>query len=100
MRSLPLMHTEYWNLSTNTVRSGATARGESLTDVDNYLLPQAQVHAARQLDAPWQSSDNWLAWNQVTDEEYRRAAERLSREDVTAIGVRGPGRIWLADRWH
>src|SRR5512145_1822957 len=46
MRSLPLIRTEYWNLSTNTVRSGATAHGESLTDVDNYLLPQAQVHAS------------------------------------------------------
>ena len=41
-----------------------------------------------QLDAPGQSSDNWLAWNQVTDQEYRRAAENLSREDVTTIGIK------------
>jgi hypothetical protein len=46
MRSLPLMRTEYWNLSTNTVRSGNTAHIESLTDVENYLLPQAQVGAS------------------------------------------------------
>jgi hypothetical protein len=43
MSSLPLMRTEYWNLSTNTVRGGATAHGESLTDVESYLLPHAQV---------------------------------------------------------
>jgi hypothetical protein len=40
------MRTEYWNLSTNTVRSGTTAHIESLTDVENYLLPQAQVSAS------------------------------------------------------
>ena len=36
------------------------------------------THAAvtLQLDAPGQSSDeDWLAWNQVTDVEYRRAVE-------------------------
>jgi hypothetical protein len=46
MTSLPLMRTEYWNPSTNTVRGGATAHGESLTDVENYLLPQAQMTGA------------------------------------------------------
>jgi hypothetical protein len=48
MRSLPLIRTEYWNLDTTppTPRSGATALSESLTDVENYLLPQAQNHAA------------------------------------------------------
>jgi len=46
MSSLPLMRTEYWNLSTNTVRSGATGHGESLADVENYLLPHAQAIAS------------------------------------------------------
>jgi hypothetical protein len=46
MTSLPLMRTEYWNPSTNTVRDGATAHGESLTDSENYLLPQAQMTGA------------------------------------------------------
>ena len=46
MSSLPLMRTEYWNLSTGTVRSGATGHGESLTDVENYLLPQAQIQGS------------------------------------------------------
>jgi len=41
-----LIQTDYWNRSTNTPRSGPTAHGESLTDFDNYLLPQAQNHAA------------------------------------------------------
>ena len=43
MSSQPLMRTEYWNVSTNTVRGGATAHGESLTDMENYVVPQAQM---------------------------------------------------------
>jgi phage baseplate assembly protein gpV len=46
MSSLPLKRTEYWNLSTNTVRGGATGHGESLTDMEDYLLPLAQTGAS------------------------------------------------------
>ena len=46
MESLPLTRTQYWNLGTNTVRGGATAHGESLTDLESYLLPQAQMLGA------------------------------------------------------
>ena len=42
MTSLPLVRTEYLNVSTGTVRSGSTAHGESLTDMESYLLPRAQ----------------------------------------------------------
>jgi hypothetical protein len=34
-----VLRTEYWNLSTGTVRTGATGHGESLTDMESYLLP-------------------------------------------------------------
>ena len=34
-----LFRTEYWNPSTSTVRSGSTARGESLVDVESYFEP-------------------------------------------------------------
>ncbi|WP_370941805.1 hypothetical protein AB5J62_22110 [Amycolatopsis sp. cg5] len=34
-----LRRTEYWNVSTGTVRSGATGHGESVTDVEDYLIP-------------------------------------------------------------
>lgn len=34
-----ILRTEYWNLSTGTVRTGATGHGESLTDMESYLLP-------------------------------------------------------------
>ncbi len=43
MSSLPLMRTEYWNLRTNKVRGGASGHGESLTDMEDYLLPLAQM---------------------------------------------------------
>ncbi len=38
-----VMRTEYWNLGTGTVRAGATGHGESLTDVESYLLPLEQA---------------------------------------------------------
>jgi hypothetical protein len=41
--SLPLVRTEYLNTSTGTVRSGATAHGESLTDVESYLVPHSRM---------------------------------------------------------
>ncbi|HMH89730.1 MAG TPA: hypothetical protein VK586_01465 [Streptosporangiaceae bacterium] len=34
-----VMRTEYWNISTGTVRTGPTGHGESLTDMESYLLP-------------------------------------------------------------
>jgi hypothetical protein len=34
-----LVRTEYWNPSTGTVRTGSTGHGESLADVETYLLP-------------------------------------------------------------
>jgi hypothetical protein len=46
MTSLPLIRTEYWNTSTGTVRTGNTAHGESLTDMESYLLPLAQMQAS------------------------------------------------------
>jgi Chaperone of endosialidase len=46
MSSLPLMRTEYWNVGTGTIRTGATAHGESVTDVENYLLPLSQMTAS------------------------------------------------------
>ena len=40
MNAQPLIRTQYRNLSIpGTVRSGSTTHGESLTDVENYLLP-------------------------------------------------------------
>src|SRR6266545_1074294 len=36
---MTVMRTEYVNLSTGTVRAGATGHAESLTDVESYLLP-------------------------------------------------------------
>ena len=34
-----LFRTEYWNPSTNTVRGGSTAHGESMVDVQSYFEP-------------------------------------------------------------
>jgi len=34
-----LVRTEYWNPSTGTVRTGSTGHGESLADIETYLLP-------------------------------------------------------------
>jgi hypothetical protein len=34
-----LVRTEYWNPSTGTVRTGSTGHGESLADMETYLLP-------------------------------------------------------------
>jgi len=41
-----LMRTEYLNLSDNTVRSGSTGHGESLNDVEKYLLPMDQLRSS------------------------------------------------------
>lgn len=41
-----VMRTEYWNISTGTVRTGATGHGESLTDMESYLLPADQARGA------------------------------------------------------
>jgi hypothetical protein len=46
LTSLPLIRTEYMNVSTGTVRGGSTGHGESLTDMESYLLPAAQVLAS------------------------------------------------------
>jgi hypothetical protein len=43
MTSLPLVRTEYMNTSTNTVRTGATSHGESLVDVESYLMRHDQI---------------------------------------------------------
>ncbi|GAA4842649.1 hypothetical protein GCM10025787_24960 [Saccharopolyspora rosea] len=40
---MTMMRTEYWNRSTNTVRGGPTGHGESLTDMESYLLPLDQI---------------------------------------------------------
>ncbi|WP_284740864.1 hypothetical protein [Amycolatopsis sp. RTGN1] len=46
MTSLPLVRTEYMNVSTNTVRTGATSHGESLTDMETYVMRHGQVAAS------------------------------------------------------
>ena len=46
MSSLPLIRTEYWNVGTGTIRTGATAHGESVTDMEQYLLPLSQMSAS------------------------------------------------------
>ena len=46
MTSLPLARTEYMNVSTNTVRTGATSHGESLTDMESYLMRHGQIGAS------------------------------------------------------
>jgi hypothetical protein len=43
MTGLPLTRTEYWSLSIpGSVRTGATGHGESLTDMESFLLPLSQ----------------------------------------------------------
>jgi hypothetical protein len=46
MTSLPLVRTEYLNVSTNTVRTGATSHGESLADVESYLMRHDQISSS------------------------------------------------------
>jgi hypothetical protein len=46
MTSLPLVRTEYLNVSTNTVRTGATSHGESLVDVESYLMRHDQISSS------------------------------------------------------
>jgi hypothetical protein len=43
---MTVMRTEYWNLTTKTVRSGATGHGETVTDVESYILPMERAHAS------------------------------------------------------
>ena len=43
---MTLMRIEYTKLSTGTVRAGATGHGESLTDVENYLMPLDRVRGS------------------------------------------------------
>jgi Chaperone of endosialidase len=45
MTSLPLTRTEYWNVSQTPPipRTGPTAHGESITDMESYLMPAAQT---------------------------------------------------------
>src|ERR1700759_1929613 len=45
MTSLPLTRTEYWNVSQTPPipRTGPTAPGESITDMESYLMPVAQT---------------------------------------------------------
>jgi len=42
MSSSPMTRTQYFNVATGTVRTGSTAHGESLTDVESGLLPLAR----------------------------------------------------------
>ena len=41
-----IMRSEYLNVSTGTVRGGPTGHGESLTDVEGYLLPMERARGA------------------------------------------------------
>ena len=43
MSESPTVRTEYWNVTTGTVRTGATGRGESVTDIERYLLPLSRT---------------------------------------------------------
>jgi hypothetical protein len=38
--------TQYWNVTARTVRTGATGHGESLTDVEGYLIPMDRARGA------------------------------------------------------
>ena len=42
---MTLRRTQYWNVATHMVRTGATGHGESLVDLEEYLLPQEQAAA-------------------------------------------------------
>jgi hypothetical protein len=47
MTASGIERTEYWNLSQpGTVRAGATGHGESLTDMESYLLPMDQARGS------------------------------------------------------
>jgi hypothetical protein len=46
MTSLPLVRTEYLNVSTGTVRSGPTSHGESLVDMESYLMRHDQISSS------------------------------------------------------
>jgi hypothetical protein len=46
MTSLPLVRSEYLNISTNTVRTGATSHGESLVDVETYLMRHDRISSS------------------------------------------------------
>ena len=47
MTASGIQRTEYWNLSQpGTVRAGATGHGESLTDMESYLLPMDQARGS------------------------------------------------------
>ncbi len=46
MSDAAIMRVEYLNVSTGTVRTGATGHGESLTDMESYLLPLEQARGA------------------------------------------------------
>ncbi|MGV9385751.1 hypothetical protein ACWDRB_58795 [Nonomuraea sp. NPDC003707] len=40
---MAVKRTQYWNLGTGTVRSGATGHGESLTDIESHLMPMDRL---------------------------------------------------------
>jgi hypothetical protein len=42
----PMTRTQYFNVATGTVRTGSTSHGESLTDIENGLLPLARSTAS------------------------------------------------------
>jgi hypothetical protein len=46
-----LQRTQYRNVATGTVRTGATGHGESLADVESYLLPLERARNTALLDA-------------------------------------------------
>ena len=50
--------------------------------------PIKNILVSLSLTAPGAAIDNWLATVNVTDEEYRRAAEALAGQDVSAIYIK------------
>jgi len=50
--------------------------------------PIKNILVALSLTAPGAAVDNWLATVDVTDEEYRRAAEALAGQDVSALFIK------------
>ncbi|GAA0436052.1 hypothetical protein Acor_55330 [Acrocarpospora corrugata] len=41
-----IKRTQYWNVNTGSVRTGATGHGESYTDIEHYLLPLERIRGS------------------------------------------------------
>ena len=75
-------------LTTNrpSYAAGDTIKLNAALTLDGKGIPNASV--VLRVTAPGQSSNNWLALNKLTPQEFGRAAEQLKGEDVTAVGIK------------